>query len=363
MEDAEPVVEVLAEPALARAARVRSRFVAAMTRTSTCDVSRAADAPDLAALERAEELRLDGERHLADLVEEERAAVAPASKQPGLSAIGAGERAALVAEELALEQGLGDRGSSSRSTNGRCARRLCRWIARRDQLLAGAALARDEHGALGRRDLRDQPEDPLHARAHPDHALGDPAAPGRLVRRGLAPPRDRATTGSSDASSAELAPWPSRRRSRRLLRPTVRSERSAMAFIRSSGLQLGELDTDASSVSGSCVLAALAPIPFLGDLRVRHGTCSRSGALAHVAYLAAAWAWRATRRPPDIAARSRRTALVVLGVAALARDRSSLPAQPTLSEDVYRYLWDGRLGRAGVNPYSTPRPIPRSRRP
>jgi glutamyl-tRNA reductase len=45
-------------------------------------------------------------RHLADLVEEQRAAVG-GLEEADLLAIGAGERAALVAEQLALEQGLG----------------------------------------------------------------------------------------------------------------------------------------------------------------------------------------------------------------------------------------------------------------
>ena len=72
--DREPVVEVLAEAAAVDLAP-RSRLVAATTRTSTVDRLGAADAADLLALEHAQELRLHRERQLADLVEEDGAAV------------------------------------------------------------------------------------------------------------------------------------------------------------------------------------------------------------------------------------------------------------------------------------------------
>jgi hypothetical protein len=43
-------------------------------------------------------------------------------------------------------------------------------------------------------------------------------------------------------------------------------------------------------------------------------------------------------------------AVIVLAIGLLAR-LCVLPAEPTLSEDVYRYLWDGRLVAEGVNPF------------
>ena len=79
------------------------RLVAAMTRTSTLQVGRAADAPEGLLLEEAEQLGLERGRHLADLVEEDRAAVGLLEEAP-LLLLGVGEGAALVAEELALEQ-------------------------------------------------------------------------------------------------------------------------------------------------------------------------------------------------------------------------------------------------------------------
>jgi hypothetical protein len=54
------------------------------------DLDRAADAPELAALDRAQQLGLAAEVHLADLVQEERAAVR-GLHHPRLRAVGAGE--------------------------------------------------------------------------------------------------------------------------------------------------------------------------------------------------------------------------------------------------------------------------------
>ena len=58
-----------------RTSAARSRLVAAMTRTSTRRYVDAADRLDLPSLQRAEKLRLQLERQLADLVEEDGAAV------------------------------------------------------------------------------------------------------------------------------------------------------------------------------------------------------------------------------------------------------------------------------------------------
>ena len=69
---------------------------------------RRAEALDLLALEDAEELRLQLEGQLADLVEEDRAAVGRLERAGALP-VGAGERAPLVTEELGLDQVLADR--------------------------------------------------------------------------------------------------------------------------------------------------------------------------------------------------------------------------------------------------------------
>jgi len=59
----------------------------------------------------------------------------------------------------------------------------------------------------------------------------------------------------------------------------------------------------------------------------------------------AAAVWFVLRRPCGP-----RALLVVIGVAVLAR-LIALPSPPTLSTDVFRYVWDGRIQAAGVNPY------------
>lgn len=67
-------------------------------------------------------------------------------------------------------------------------------------------------------------------------------------------------------------------------------------------------------------------------------------AFAQCAVLAAAGfvAWRAPS--------SRRTLVIVIAFAALFR-LWPLLAEPRLSDDLYRYVWDGRVQAAGINPY------------
>ena len=107
VDDVEPVIEVLAEAAggdlLAEAPVGRGD-------DAHVDGERAgaADALDFAGLDRAQQLGLGLEREVADLVEEQRAAVG--QLEPALLALHrAGERPALVAEQLALDQVLRDR--------------------------------------------------------------------------------------------------------------------------------------------------------------------------------------------------------------------------------------------------------------
>ena len=66
-------------------------------------------------------------------------------------------------------------------------------------------------------------------------------------------------------------------------------------------------------------------------------------AAAGIAYLAAVRL--VLRRPLP-----RRTVWLVIGIAALQR-AVLLPAPPFLSSDIYRYVWDGQVQRAGINPY------------
>lgn len=95
---------------------------------------------------------------------------------------------------------------------------------------------------------------------------------------------------------------------------------------------------------GAALLLALAPIPFLGDLRPRAGGLIALWLAAHAAYLLAA------REVLRARGTGRGGIALILGVGLLAR-ALLLPTPPTLSEDLYRYLWDGRLVAAGVNPF------------
>ncbi len=109
----------------------------------------AADPLELALLEGAQELHLHLDGDLADLVEEERAAggeLEPAR----LGRDRAGEGAALVAEQLTLDQLLRDGRAVHLDERLAAARRVVVQRAG-DELLAGAALPRDEHrgGAVG----------------------------------------------------------------------------------------------------------------------------------------------------------------------------------------------------------------------
>ena len=113
---------------------------------------------------------------------------------------------------------------------------------------------------------------------------------------------------------------------------------------------------------GILLLAALAPIAALGDLSVRTGSLLILWGAAHAFYLGAAWI--VTRAAPSAPTHARARAparapthapagggLALVGGVALAARLLVLPSAPSLSEDVYRYLWDGRLVSEGVNPY------------
>ena len=157
--------------------------MAATTRTSTWTARRRADRPHLALLQHAQQLHLQRRRRVADLVEEHRAAV---RLLEDALVIGhrAGERAAHVAEQLGLEQRLGERAAVDR--HERTARAPAVAVDRaRDQLLAGAALARDQHRRRRVGGVRD--------------LLVDGEHPGRCGRRSPAGTSSPLCSGSGDA--------------------------------------------------------------------------------------------------------------------------------------------------------------------
>src|SRR5438093_2505925 len=137
-EDTQPVVEVRAEAAFAR--RLREVAVARRDHAHVdLPLAVAAHRPHLAVLQHAQELRLDGGARLAHLVEEERPPVGlleEAAPRP----LGPGEGAAYVAEELALEEPLGQRGAVL-SEEGAARARAMIVEGPREELLPGPGLA------------------------------------------------------------------------------------------------------------------------------------------------------------------------------------------------------------------------------
>ena len=106
---------------------------------------------------------------LPDLVEEHRAAVGKLD-QPHPAGIGAGERAPLVAEQFALQQGVGDRAA----INGheRPLRPPAALVDRpRDEFLAGPRLAGDEDVDVAGRHSLDDGIDLPHRRTLAEESL------------------------------------------------------------------------------------------------------------------------------------------------------------------------------------------------
>ncbi len=142
----EPIVEILAEPAFAHFA-----LEIAIRRRNDPHVGLAAAARterlELALLKHPQELGLHVARQLADLIEEDGALLGH-GKAPFAALCRAGEGAALVPEELALDQGGGDGGAVDRNqvpgtppAGG--------MDGAGDELLAGSGLAEDEHRGVG----------------------------------------------------------------------------------------------------------------------------------------------------------------------------------------------------------------------
>ncbi len=123
----------------------------------------AADAPEGALLEHAEQGGLHPGRELADLVEEERPAVG-LLEEAALPRRGAGEGAGLVAEELAREDALGEDAAALGDEGP--ARAIAAVVdGAGDELLAGPGLAEDEHGHVGRGDAGDARREEAHGLA------------------------------------------------------------------------------------------------------------------------------------------------------------------------------------------------------
>ena len=97
-------------------------------------------------LEDPEDLGLKGKRHIADLVEKQRPAVA-LLELADATAVGAGEGALLMAKKLAFQQVLRD-GRTVEREEGRLGPGTMLVDGAGNQFLAGPALASDQHGDI-----------------------------------------------------------------------------------------------------------------------------------------------------------------------------------------------------------------------
>ncbi len=130
-----------------------------------------ADALEHALLQDPQQLHLHGDAHVADLVEEQRAALGDL-EAPLARGDGTGERALLVTEQLGLEQVGGNRAAVDRDERAVAARAELMNGARGD-FLAGAGFAEQQNGGVVRRDLADEGGDAADGeRVAAQHARG-----------------------------------------------------------------------------------------------------------------------------------------------------------------------------------------------
>jgi len=101
------------------------------------------------------------------------------------------------------------------------------------------------------------------------------------------------------------------------------------------------------ALCGLIIEAALLGIGWLGDLRVAFPGFLVLYALAFVAY---ATALAPLLRRGDRASGKATALILIIGFGVLFR-ATLLFSEPTLSDDIYRYLWDGKVQAEGINPY------------
>ena len=201
VDDVQPVEQVLAEAAVRQAL---FQILVGGGDDAHVDLlaARRPQRPDLALLQDAQQLGLQRGRQLADLVEEQGAAVG-LDEQAGAIRARVGERAALVAEQLALQQRVGDGGAVDGDERAFAARAV--EVERlRHQLLAGARLAGDQHRRRRTRQPPDEREHLLHDGRPADDVVE--AVVALRPRRAAAPPPSAARvrrapsprTGSAD---------------------------------------------------------------------------------------------------------------------------------------------------------------------
>ena len=181
---AEPVVEVLAEAALRRS-RPRGRCAwRATTRTSTAIDASPPTRSNLP-LSSTRRSFACASRRMSPISSRKSVPPSAALELPSRARGGAGERALLVAEELALEQARRQRRAVHRDERP-VARASCRWIARATSSLPVPVSPSDEHGDV--------------ASPRPARSCRRRAASPRSCRRSCRiPTRRRAASGGRDS--------------------------------------------------------------------------------------------------------------------------------------------------------------------
>ncbi len=159
----------------------------------------AADTPDHAVLDHAQQLGLDRLGHLDQLVEKHGAAIS-GLEQPWFVADGSGKGTLHVAEHLGLEQRFGEGGAVDRHERPAGTPAVV-MDELSNELLARAALAGNEDGGVGGRDLARQGDDLPKCRGAAQHVellgLAGGLVELRLHRLGLAR-HDNRVSGSPD---------------------------------------------------------------------------------------------------------------------------------------------------------------------
>ncbi|OPZ01793.1 MAG: hypothetical protein BWZ09_02644 [Alphaproteobacteria bacterium ADurb.BinA305] len=142
--------------------------------------SRATERAELPFLQHAQQFHLEGRRGLADLVEEDRAAIG-LLEAPGAVLVGTGEGAALVAEQFGLEQLVGQR-TAVLDDEGLVGPPAAVVDGARHHLLAGSRFAADQYRQVEGCHLPDQGADSIERAARcPDQAVEAELALDALV--------------------------------------------------------------------------------------------------------------------------------------------------------------------------------------
>ena len=111
--------------------------------------------------------------------------------------------------------------------------------------------------------------------------------------------------------------------------------------------------TAALTLLGTCSLLCWDQVRRLGDLRTHLGPFFAWFALAFLAYLSTLWVVHAIEQRGVAKGAMRGCIAVIVWMAVLLRV-VMCGVTPSLSDDIYRYQWDGRVQRAGFDPYAYP---------